>query len=51
MVVGLKKKSGKKKERVSWGNVRSVNVCCGAPEEVNSERQSASILARKIKTQ
>ena len=51
MVVGLKKKSGKKKERVSWGNVRSVNVCCGAPAEVNSERQSASILARKIKTQ
>ena len=40
IVVGLKKKSGKNKERVSWGNVSSVNVFVGAPAEVNSERKS-----------
>ena len=37
---GPKRKSGKTKERVSWGNVRSVNLCCGAPAGVNSERKS-----------
>ena len=30
MKVGLKEKSGKKKKRVFWSNVRSVNACCGA---------------------
>ena len=33
-------KSAKKKERMSWGNVRSVNVCYGAPAGVNGERKS-----------
>ena len=46
MVVGLKEKSGKKKERVSWGNVRSVTVCCGAPAGVNSERKITPILGK-----
>ena len=37
MKVGLKEKSGKKKERVFWSNVRSVNVCCGAPVVVSCD--------------
>ena len=37
---GPKGKMWKEKESVSWGNVRSVNVCCGAPAGVNSERKS-----------
>ena len=40
MVVGLKEKSGKKNEWLSWGNVRSVNVYCGAPAGFNAERKS-----------
>ena len=47
MVVGLKEKNGKKKERVSWENVRSVNVCCGTPAGVNSERKSTHLLSEK----
>ena len=43
MVVGLKAKIGKKKERVFWGNVRSVNVCCGAPVVGHCDREYMKI--------
>ena len=37
MKVSLEEKIRKKKKRVFWSNVRSVNTCCGAPVVVTCD--------------